>query len=90
MSQNLKDVSSKVESLPTGNVSIAEYLTDKFLTNKTSFSTLQEFLTALAIKSIDEWDSISKDELDKRIRENTSYNSFEDMLAEAVAYKLFN
>ncbi|SFE88484.1 hypothetical protein [Peptostreptococcus sp. D1] len=80
LSNNAKDLSS------TTSINLEDAFTESFMSTHTKFNDFQSFLESGGFKASnqEEFDSIDTDKLDEYVSQNTSFNSFEDMLTEAT------
>lgn len=82
----LKEVQKKVDEVAGGKfVNFKELLTDEFMKNHTSNTSMEQFfeLSPFEVKTQEDFESIDENELDAYTKETTSYDSFHDMLQHA-------
>lgn len=70
----------------TNEISFDVLFNPKFIQKHTKFSSIDDFLeqSGFDCSSTEAFDSIPSDALDKYVRENTSFHSWQEMLEEAT------
>lgn len=71
----------------TTEISLGELLTDEFMQEHTSFSSIDELFESagFTVETEEDLAAIPEDILDNHIAKTTSFDNWEDMLDEAVA-----
>lgn len=84
--KELNDISKKAQELGgEHNVPLPELLTDSFISENTSFKSLDEFFekSGFDVSSSESFDAIPDEDLDKFVSENSNFEDWSDMLGTA-------
>lgn len=85
LQEKLDILTKKVHELDGLNIPMSEVLTNDFISRSTKFSSLEELLEAsgFKIKSQDDFAAIPVDDLDRFIRSNSPFDSWNALLSTA-------
>lgn len=80
----MKAIKKKTEEA-TGNVPIDQLLHEGFMKSHTKFNNVQEFFDAFPVKfkTQEEWDSLDNEQKDLFVKENTDFETWNDMFKAA-------
>ena len=82
--KNLKEISKPQE------VELQNLLTDKYISENTTFNSFDDFINALGIKTAEEFENYSEEKLDTFIKAHSSIESWQDLLDSAAAEYLMS
>lgn len=85
LQEKLEVLTQKVHELDVQNIPMSELLTGDFISRSTKFSSLEELLDAsgFKIESQDDFAAIPVDDLDRFIRSNSPFDSWNALLSTA-------
>lgn len=85
LQEKIEVLSQKVHELDGQNIPMSEVLTGDFISRSTKFSSLEELLEAsgFKIESQDDFAAIPVDDLDRFIRSNSPFDSWNALLSTA-------
>ena len=72
--KNLKDISKPQE------VELQNLLTNKYLSENTTFTSFDEFINELGINTVEEFENFPAEKLDTFIKNHSSLQSWQDLL----------
>lgn len=82
----LEKLSKKLDKLSKEtNVSLGEILTDSFISHHSKFNNLDNFMSACGIHNADEFNAFPDVEMDKFVKANTNFSTWQEMLSSAGA-----
>lgn len=85
MQNSLNKISSNLESLKGKNtVNLKEIFTDSFMRLYTQSESFQAFLNDLNVYTTSDFEKLPQEELDSKVKAETSFNSFDEMLKKAT------
>lgn len=84
-----KEIKEKADKV-SGNIPVTKILTDSFIMENTTFSSLSEFVEKGSIEDSDFENYESSIKLNDFVKNNTDFDSFEDLLQEALEQYAFN
>lgn len=77
--KSLKEINKK-QTVPMENI-----FKPDFLKKYTNFNNFEEFIGPLNIQTNEDFDKFPEDDLDKYVRNHSSFNSWEEMFEEAAS-----
>ena len=85
--EKLKKLSEDAEQLDGQSVALSEVMTDIFIQNNSSFSSLDDLIKAsgFTVESQADFEAIPDDEWDDFISKNTNFDSWQEMINSAGA-----
>lgn len=85
LQNDLQEKANKVENLQgTHEVNFDELFTNELMQSKTHFKNIELFLTALDIKSNEEFNNLPQEKLDTFVNKNTDFSNWNEMLQYAT------
>lgn len=86
LQSNLKKMERKAKAMDgTHNVALEDVLTKSFLRKRTRFSSLDQIMELVDVKTKEDFENLDEPELDKVVKSHSSFRSWQQMLEEASA-----
>lgn len=85
---NLLDLLSQVQAITGGKYGLADLLSDDFVAEKTNFSSIADLLkvSPVDMNNMAAIQDLSESDLNDFVKEHSSYDTWKELLAEAVQF----
>lgn len=71
-------------------VKLEELLNDQFISSNTDFKTFDDFITNLNISTVEDFQNLPEEKLDKLIKNHSSFDTWQDLLEQASSEYLIS